>query len=196
MWLCPSFSGGRTQTPQKFCECSKLTLSADFFSRSVMESGGRGRALTRTANAAQVSALGTTVWQTTRYMSVAVPEDLLAERGSCSVVCLGLDQIPGLGDERQTSCAHDFKPYCLLEPMLCRWYSCGSQFHLQFPPGVQSVPRIFYISGTTGQRFQMLHIRTEMAPALQAAASLGAAGSSWHGSGCWVKRSSVLQVFQ
>lgn len=66
-----------------------------------MESGGRGRALTRTASAAQVSALGTTVWQTTRYMSVAVPEDLLAERGSCSVVCLGLVQIPGLGDDQR-----------------------------------------------------------------------------------------------
>lgn len=102
------------------------------------------------------------------------------------MVCLGLDQIPGLGDERQMSCAHDFKPYCFLESMLCRWYSCGSQFQLQFPPSVQSVPRIFYVSGTTGQHFQMLHIRTEMAPAPQAAASLGAAGRSWCGSGCWV----------
>lgn len=125
-------------------------------------------------------------------MSVVVPEDLLTEWGSCSVVCLGLDQIPGLGDERQTSCAHGFKPCCLLESMLCRWYSCGSQFQLQFPPSVQSVPRIFYVSGTTGQHFQMLHIRTEMAPAPQAAASLGEAGMV---QGVGSNTPLILQVF-
>lgn len=146
----PLFEEAEHKPLRSFVNAQSLCSLLIFFTFSNGEWRVWG-ALMRTTDTAQGSAagwaLGTTVWQTTHYTSVVGPEDSLAEWGSCSVVCLGLDQIAGLGDKRQMSCARGSKPYCPSEPMLCRQYSCSSRFQLQFPPSVQSVPRVFPVGG-------------------------------------------------